>query len=464
MRLETNARGAPELPPACPGAWTPEEKLRLVCASLLLPDSELRGVLAREEVQEAELRGWRDAALRVLTEPPRGLECSGAGPCEPPARKPRPGEKTLAETRALLALSWRRKGLTLGGRGRLHPEAVRREVLTLIQEALSAGARSQAVCHVLGLSLRTIQRWRSGLGQDRRGAPRLPPANSLSEEERRRALALVRSEEYRGLSPKQLVARLADQGRYVASESTLYRLRRLRSRVAPGPGVRKTTRLPLVEHVALAPNQLWSWDITYLKGPVRGGYFYLYLILDVFSRRIMGWQVHAEESMELSSRLILQTCEENGIHPEGLTLHSDNGGPMRGATMLTTLRRLGITPSFSRPRVSDDNPFSEALFRTLKGRPTYPAGAFSSLERARAWVERFISWYNGEHLHSGIGFVTPNDRYDGLEAVVLARRRGVYEHARRARPERWSRHTRRWETAGPVRLRALPAGPCLLAR
>jgi putative transposase len=408
-------------------------------------------VLVREGVQEAELRGWRDAALKVLAEPR-----------ESSTRKPRPGEKTLAETRALLALSWKRKGLTLGGRGHFHPEEVRQEALTLIQEAITAGARSQAVCHVLGLSLRTIQRWRSGLSKDRRAAPRCPPANRLSEEERRNALALVCSEEYRALSPKQLVARLADQGRYVASESTLYRLQRTRSRAAPG--LKKTARLPLVEHVALAPNQLWSWDITYLKGPVRGGYFYLYLILDVFSRRIMGWQVHSEESMELSSRLILQTCEENGIHPEGLTLHSDNGGPMRGATMLTTLRRLGITPSFSRPRVSDDNPFSEALFRTLKGRPTYPAGAFSSLERARAWVERFISWYNGEHLHSGIGFVTPNDRYHGLEAVVLARRREVYEYARRARPERWSRHTRRWAAAGPVRLRAMPVGPCLLAR
>jgi putative transposase len=443
------------------GAWTPEEKLRLVCASVVLPESELKAVLLREGIEEAQLRGWREAALKVLTEPCRGRECSEAGPCETAGREPRPGSRTLAEARALLSLSWTREGLVLGGRGRFHPEEVRREVLSLIQAATQAGARSQVVCRALGLSARTIQRWRSGADEDRRGRPRCPPANRLSEDERRTALALIHCEQYRELSPKQLVARLADQGLYVASESTLYRLRRAR----PGPVLETKVRpLPWVEHVAVAPNQLWSWDITYLKGPTRGGYFYLYLILDVFSRRIMGWQVQPEESMKLSSRLILQTCTRNGIRPEGLILHSDNGGPMRGATMLATLRRLGVTPSFSRPRVSDDNPFSEALFRTLKGRPAYPEGAFASLERARTWVQRFVRWYNGEHLHSGIGFVTLDDRHGGLDAAVLARRRGVYERARRARPERWSRHARRWERPGPVRLRAMPVEPCLLAR
>jgi putative transposase len=443
-----------------PGARTPEEKLRLVCASIVLPASELRRVLIREAVEEAELSAWREAALKVMAETCHEARPYEAEPDEMAKTSPHLGEETLARARALITLSRKGKGFALGGRGHLHSEEVRREILSLIQVAVLAGVRHQEACHVLGVSPRTIQRWRSGSSQDRRMTPRAPPANRLSEDERKVALALVRSEQYQALSPRQLVARLADQGRYVASESTLYRLLRGRSHAS---FQNSAPPRPWVEHVAMAPNQLWSWDITYLKGPIRGSYFYLYLILDVFSRRIMGWQVWPEESMELSSQLILRTCEENHIPPGALTLHSDNGGPMRGATVLTTLRRLGIRSSFSRPRVSDDNPFSEALFRTLKGRPDYPHGAFESLERARAWVERFVRWYNGEHLHSGIGFVTPNDRHYGLEEDLLARRRQVYERARRARPERWSRHSRYWGVTGPVRLRAVPTNPRALA-
>jgi putative transposase len=174
------------------------------------------------------------------------------------------------------------------------------------------------------------------------------------------------------------------------------------------------------------------------------------LVEDVWSRRIVGFEVHDEESMDASAALVRATCTAQGVDPRGLVLHSDNGGPMRGSTMLTTLRHLGIVASFSRPSVSDDNPFIESLFRTLKYRPEYPHKPFETLEHARAWVTGFVDWYNAEHRHSGIRFVTPDERHDGREHQVLANRARVYERARRRHPNRWSRGTRNWTPAPAV--------------
>lgn len=157
------------------------------------------------------------------------------------------------------------------------------------------------------------------------------------------------------------------------------------------------------------PNQVWSWDITYLPGPIRGTFFYLYLFVDVWSRKIVGAEVFGEECNAKASQLLRRICREKGLDPENLVLHSDNGGPMKGATMKATLEQLGVVASLSRPRVSNDNAFSEALFRTLKYRPGYPEGPFESLAHARLWVRSFVGWYNHEHLHSGIGFVTPSE-------------------------------------------------------
>jgi transposase InsO family protein len=333
-------------------------------------------------------------------------------------------------------------------------------VLSLIDEAVKGGARFAAACRLLDLSARTVQRWRRPeLREDRRSARHAAPANRLSEDERSQVLTLVTSDEYRGLSPKQIVPRLADKGVYLASESTIYRLLRRTCQPSSRGGRAKAGAHadPPVSHViAFAPNQVWSWDISHIKGPTRDSLFYLYLIVDIWSRRIMGWQVCVEESMALASALIRRTCGEIGIDPRGLLLHADNGGPMKGSTTLATLRRLGITPSFSRPRVSDDNPFSEALFRTLKRQPTYPDRAFRSLEDARAWVADFVGWYNSQHLHSGIRFITPNDRHHGREAPLLAQRQRVYERARREHPARWARHTRSFAPIGAVRLRVAP--------
>jgi transposase InsO family protein len=192
-----------------------------------------------------------------------------------------------------------------------------------------------------------------------------------------------------------------------------------------------------------------------MKGPVKGAFLYLYLVVDVFSRRVMGFAVHEEESSEHAAALIRRSWQEAGC-PEGLVLHSDNGGPMKGATLLATLQWLGVTPSFSRPRVSDDNAFSEALFRTLKYRPSFPLRPFASVENAHDWVTRFVDWYNTEHRHSAIRFVTPDDRHFGRETALLARRHGVYQRAQARHPERWSRGTRDWSPVGPVRLNPAP--------
>lgn len=326
-------------------------------------------------------------------------------------------------------------------------------MLQLVDEAVHDGARECAACSLLGISVRTVQRWRSfGPGGDRRRGPIARPANRLTVAEEEQVIETANLPEFRDLSPKQIVPALADAGRYVASESTFYRLLRRsglrRHRAASKPPTHH--RPP--ERVTTGANQIWSWDITYLRSAVRGEFYRLYMVMDVWSRRIVGWAVHDRESSGLAAAMIEEACGAEGVDRGSLVLHADNGGPMRGATLLATLQRLGVVPSFSRPHVSDDNPYSESLFRTLKYRPGYPRTPFRSLSAARLWVAGFVAWYNGEHLHSGLCFVTPNDRHFGRERRKLEGRAVVYAAARAAHPERWSRRVRRWEPVGKVLL------------
>lgn len=324
--------------------------------------------------------------------------------------------------------------------------------LHLIAEAESAGARLAVASEAIGLSARTVERWRAGAEEDLRRGPNTSPANKLTEKERREVLTTVNEPRFRNRSPNEIVPMLADEGRYLASESTVYRVLREENQLkhrgrSKAPEPRCTD-----PHVATGPNRLWSWDITYLPSSRRGAFFYLYLVLDVWSRKVVSWEVHEAESSELAAAMIKRTCEAAAIDSAGLVLHSDNGGPMKGTTMLAMLESLGIAASFSRPGVSDDNPFPEAIFRTLKYRPEYPSQPFEDVVSARTWVDRFVSWYNTGHLHSGIRFVTPEDRHAGRDKAVLARRHEVYQRARAARPQRWSRHTRCWRTIAEVRL------------
>lgn len=254
---------------------------------------------------------------------------------------------------------------------------------------------------------------------------------------------------------------LADEGLYLASESTLYRLQRrygLRRarRIALGTHVTRSTTL----HRATAPNQVWSWDITWLPSAIRGVYFYLYLVMDVWSRRIVGWRIAEEQSGQMAAGLITQACHDGDVDPRGLVLHADNGKPMRGSTMLATLQWLGVVPSFSRPHVSDDNPYSEALFRTLKHTPAYPRLPFADLTSAQRWVARFVGWYNTEHRHSAIRYVTPDQRHWRQEHAVLAKRSELYVRVRKQHPERWTRGIRDWTPVGAVLLNP-PRAPLL---
>ena len=185
---------------------------------------------------------------------------------------------------------------------------------------------------------------------------------------------------------------------------------------------------------------------------MKGAFFYLYLILDLYSRKIVGWEIFEAESAEHAAQLVQRAVLAEGCVDQPLVLHSDNGSPMKGATLLETLYRLGVVSSYSRPRVSNDNPFSEALFRTCKYRPGYPEQGFASLQTARDWVQRFVRWYNHEHRHSAIQFVTPHERHEGLDHAILENRKAVYEEAKTRHPERWSGATRNWDPVTEVRL------------
>jgi len=310
-------------------------------------------------------------------------------------------------------------------------------ILSLVDEAVARGARRAKACETLGLDRRTLQRWKYGPSEDQRRGPRGSPSNKQSPSEQARLLKVVNQPEYRDLPPSQIVPRLADKGQYVGSESTMYRgLKKAKQLKHRGRAQPRTSRRPEA-HVATGPGEVWSWDITYLKSPIRGIFFYLYLILDVWSRKIVGFEVYDRESPDLASELVRRTCMREGINASCvLVLHSDNGGPMKGTTMLATLETLGVAASFSRPRVSDDNPFSESLFRTMKYRPEYPDRPFESLEQAREWVIEFVRWYNEEHRHSSIRFVTPAQRHDGSDLAILEHRKTVYERARSQHPER----------------------------
>ena len=324
-------------------------------------------------------------------------------------------------------------------------------IIALVGEAVASGARQQSACEVLSLPERSLRRWKRRLearqltDQRKAAAVQQGASNALSEAERTAIITICNQPAFKSLPPSQIVPQLADQGIYLASEATFYRVLRdakqqnRRGRAEPPRTVTKPKG-----YKATAPNQVWSWDITYLAASIRGSFYRLYLIEDIYSRKIVGWEIHDNETAEHASQLIRKACLRESIHAEGLVLHSDNGGPMKGATMLATLQKLGVVPSFSRPSVSDDNPYSESLFRTLKYCPIYPSKPFDTIDAARQWVLSFVQWYNTEHRHSAIRYVTPSQRHDGLDTGLLQARSQVYEAAKRQNPARWSGDTRNW--------------------
>lgn len=307
---------------------------------------------------------------------------------------------------------------------------------------------------VVGVSLRTLQRWRGqqGGGEDQRRGPNTVPGNKLSEHEERRLLRVLNSPEYRDLSPRPVIPALAEQGTYIASEATAYRVLHKHQLQKHRENTRPATSKKPEELVASAPNQVYCWDITYLKANPVGTFYYLYLVTDIFSRRIVAARVYLAENDEYAAELFAEVREREQLVPGETTLHADNGSAMKGATLKTTLERLGVLTSYSRPGVSDDNPYVESLFGTMKARVGYPKKPFESLEAAQEWVDRFVRWYNEEHRHSALNWVTPMARHTGEEQELLRRREQTYRNAQRRHPERWARDIRNCSPAPAIKL------------
>lgn len=328
----------------------------------------------------------------------------------------------------------------------------RRQIVELVNEARMAGARLQRICQELGIGLNTYRRWSTGTEDQRRHAVHPLPAHALTPEERQTILDTCHRPEFASLPPAQIVARLLDEEQcYLASESSFYRvLRQAGEQHRRGRAAAPRHKGPPRCHCADEPNACWSWDVTYLPTSIRGLSFYLYLIMDIYSRKIVGHEVFEAENMNNSATLIQRAVLREKCAHKPLVLHADNGSAMKGSTLYAKLDSLGITPSHSRPRVSNDNAYSESLFRTCKYHPRFPTNGFNQIEDARQWVHHFVRWYNQEHRHSQIRYVTPAQRHAGQDVDILRTRHELYQQAQRANPARWSGQTRNWQPIGEV--------------
>ncbi len=322
--------------------------------------------------------------------------------------------------------------------------------MTLVEEAVSRGARKTRACEVIGVSIRTLQRWIDSdtgtISEDMRKSPERPePHNKLSDEERQAILDICNSPEFASCPPNLIVPSLADQGIYIASEATFYRVLREHNQLSnrSRTKARGSSKRPTAQK-ATAPNQVWSWDISYLPSVTKGKHYYLYMITDIFSRKIVGSEVYEQELGEHAAELLQRAVWNEKCVTSQVVLHSDNGAPMRSFTLLAKMQDLGVISSYSRPRVSNDNPYSESLFKTVKYHPAWPIEGFHSIDDARSWVAEFTHWYNNEHKHSGIKYVTLQQRHTGEDIDILAQRSQVYCQAQLANPERWSRQIRDW--------------------
>ena len=328
-----------------------------------------------------------------------------------------------------------------------------------IDTAHAAGARLQRACEVSGIDVRTLHRWkaREGLtsGDGRPQAVRPSPSHALSPAERAALLAVANEPRFASVPPARIVPMLADEGVYLGSESSMARVLREHGQNAHrGRAKQPKASRPPTTHIATAPGQVWCWDMTYLPANVMGRWFHLYLILDLYSRKIVGAEVHDSDDAEHAVHLVRRTALAESIATLETkpVLHGDNGSTLKATTVLAMLQWLGVKPSYSRPRVSDDNAYAESLFRTAKYRPEFPTKGFASLDEARAWAAGFVHWYNVDHRHSGIRYVSPQQRHTGADQAILAARHDLYTQAKQRNPARWSGDTRDWSHIGAVTL------------
>ena len=310
-----------------------------------------------------------------------------------------------------------------------------------MRAAVQASSEIEALpaCLAIGVARATFYRYRGSLdGLQTPALIRQTPARSLSLVERKAVLDLLTSERFADDAPRQIWATLLDEGKYFCSVSTMYRILRAECGVRER---RDQLRHPVYskpELLATAPNQVWSWDITKLLGPAKWTYFYLYVILDIFSRYVVGWTLATRESGTLAQQLIAETCAKQLIVPGQLTVHADRGSAMKSTPVAQLLADLGVTKTHSRPYVSDDNPFSESQFRTMKYRPEFP-DRFGSIQDGRAFCRPFFDWYNTQHHHSGIGLHTPHSVHYGLAQAINDARQVTLSEAHLVHPERFVR-------------------------
>jgi putative transposase len=334
-----------------------------------------------------------------------------------------------------------------------------------LEELTTVVGRVQA-CAALGVSRATYYRHhRQSSAPERPRPERRRHPRALSPEEEMRVLDVLHSPEFADMAPAEIYAVLLDRGVYLCSESTMYRLLRRRGEVRERRRQAVHPPRTVPELVAEDPNRVWSWDITKLKGPVNGVYYCLYTIIDIFSRYTVGWMIAAHENKDLAERFLSETIAKYGIEPGKLTIHSDRGSPMIAQNVAQMMATLGVTKSHSRPKTSNDNPYSESQYKTLKYRHDFP-DRFGSLEDARAWCTRFFTWYNQEHRHSGIGLHTPYDVHFGLAGQLREMRADVLEAVYAKHPERFVR-----KPPEPPKLPAAawinkpaPAGPLIPAQ
>lgn len=328
-----------------------------------------------------------------------------------------------------------------------------------IEEAHAAGARLKLACSTAGIDIRTLQRWKAaeGLvnGDGRPQSIHPTPKHALSPAERAQVLSVANEPRFASVPPSRIVPILADEGTYLASESTFSRVLKEQGQMAHrGRAKPPKTIRPPTTHIATGPRQVWCWDMTYLPAKVMGRWFFLYLILDLYSRKIVGWEVHDTDHSDHAVHLLGRTALAEGIAALETkpVLHGDNGSTLKATTVLAMLHWLGVKPSYSRPRVSDDNAYAESLFRTVKYRPEFPVKGFADLDEARRWVAEFVNWYNHDHRHSGIQYVSPSQRHAGEDKSILAARHELYLKARNLNPARWSGNTRNWDPIDAVTL------------
>jgi transposase InsO family protein len=311
-------------------------------------------------------------------------------------------------------------------------------------EELAVSQGVVAACAVLAVPRSSLYRARPAPTVPEVAAPPAEPASrpapprALSPTEQAQVREVLNSERFQDLAPREIYAELLDEERYLCSISTMYRILAEHAEVRERRNQLRHPAYHKPELLATGPNQVWSWDITKLRGPSKGVYYYLYVIIDIYSRYVVGWLIAEVESAELAEQLIVETCAKQGVQRAQLTIHADNGSPMIAKTVAILLADLGVAKSHSRPHVSNDNPYSEAQFKTLKYRPDYP-DRFGSLADARHWARSFFAWYNDQHHHSGLGLLTPAVVHTGRAETVRQQHQAVLRQAYQAHPERFTK-------------------------